>query len=123
MKIYTSYYRKVSDDLRGMTPVSISTSTPYWFPWAIENLRMLVPGWDLVNGIKSGSITQEEYVERYKQKLSELDKAEVLHKLQQISQDNHDKDIVLLCYEKPGDFCHRHLVAEWLDCDVTELEA
>jgi uncharacterized protein (DUF488 family) len=21
---------------------------------------------------------------------------------------------VLLCYEKSGDFCHRHLVAEWL---------
>jgi len=23
-------------------------------------------------------------------------------------------DIALVCYEKPGDFCHRHLVAEWL---------
>ena len=25
-----------------------------------------------------------------------------------------DKDIALVCYEKPGDFCHRHLVAQWL---------
>lgn len=25
--------------------------------------------------------------------------------------------IILLCYEKPSSFCHRHLVAEWLgDC-------
>lgn len=24
------------------------------------------------------------------------------------------KDIALICYEKPTDFCHRHLVAEWL---------
>jgi hypothetical protein len=24
------------------------------------------------------------------------------------------KDIALVCYEKPEDFCHRHLVAEWL---------
>ena len=23
-------------------------------------------------------------------------------------------DCVLLCYEKSGDFCHRHLVANWL---------
>ena len=23
-------------------------------------------------------------------------------------------DIALVCYEKTGDFCHRHLVAEWL---------
>ena len=24
-----------------------------------------------------------------------------------------DKDIVLLCYERPTDFCHRHLVSAW----------
>ena len=24
-----------------------------------------------------------------------------------------ENDICLLCYEKPTDFCHRHLVAEW----------
>ena len=27
---------------------------------------------------------------------------------------NPDIHIVLLCYEKPEDFCHRHLVREWL---------
>ena len=21
---------------------------------------------------------------------------------------------VMLCYEKPGDFCHRHLIADWI---------
>ena len=25
-----------------------------------------------------------------------------------------ENDIALICYEKPSDFCHRHLVAEWL---------
>ena len=25
------------------------------------------------------------------------------------------EDIALVCYEKPGDFCHRHLVADWLN--------
>lgn len=25
-----------------------------------------------------------------------------------------ENDIALICYEKPADFCHRHLVAEWL---------
>ena len=24
-------------------------------------------------------------------------------------------DIALICYEKPSDFCHRHLVADWLN--------
>ena len=23
-------------------------------------------------------------------------------------------EIALICYEKPENFCHRHLVAEWL---------
>ena len=25
------------------------------------------------------------------------------------------KDVALCCYEKPGDFCHRHLVAKWMN--------
>ena len=36
-----------------------------------------------------------------------------------------DYHIALICYEKPGDFCHRHLVAKWLrehGVDCTELE-
>jgi hypothetical protein len=24
-------------------------------------------------------------------------------------------NVILLCYEKPGDFCHRHIVADWLE--------
>lgn len=26
-----------------------------------------------------------------------------------------ENDIALICYEKPSDFSHRHLVAEWLN--------
>ena len=26
-----------------------------------------------------------------------------------------ENDIGLICYEKPSDFCHRHLVADWLN--------
>ena len=25
------------------------------------------------------------------------------------------RDVALVCYEKPGDFCHRHLVSKWLN--------
>ena len=34
-------------------------------------------------------------------------------------------DVILLCFEKPGEFCHRHLVAQWLksnlNIDVIEI--
>lgn len=26
-----------------------------------------------------------------------------------------ENDIALICYEKPSDFCHRHLLTEWLN--------
>jgi hypothetical protein len=39
---------------------------------------------------------------------------EILAKLQTPVWDSRDYHIALLCYEKPSDFCHRHLVAEWL---------
>lgn len=38
---------------------------------------------------------------------------------------NDDCHIALVCYEKSGDFCHRHIVADWLNqagYDVKELE-
>ena len=31
------------------------------------------------------------------------------------------EEIALVCYEKPGDFCHRHIVADWLDQGIEEL--
>lgn len=121
MKVYTSYYAKISRNPMGLVPVSISTSTPTWFPWITEEIRCLVPGWELVNGIKTGSITQEEYTERYKEKLASLSKDAIWEQLKSISEANGCRDLVLLCYEKVGDFCHRHLVADWLG-DVDELK-
>jgi len=34
-----------------------------------------------------------------------------------------DRDIILCCYEKPGEFCHRHVLANWLadKIEVKEL--
>lgn len=31
------------------------------------------------------------------------------------------RDIVLCCYEKPNEFCHRHILAEWLGNGIKEL--
>jgi hypothetical protein len=42
--------------------------------------------------------------------LDMLDPKEVLRDL--------GEDAILLCYEKPGEFCHRHLVAKWLEDEL-----
>lgn len=59
-----------------------------------------------------GDITQDRYVELYnKEILGKLRVEEVVYEIERLS---GRKDAALLCYEKPGDFCHRHLLADWL---------
>ena len=58
-----------------------------------------------------GKISEEEnnryYIEEfYKQVLSNLDPKEVYDELEYG---------ILLCYEEPEEFCHRHIVAEWFN--------
>lgn len=35
---------------------------------------------------------------------------------------NPNQHIVLVCYEKPADFCHRHLVADWMKQHGIQME-
>lgn len=52
-----------------------------------------------------------EYKEQVLGKLKPID---IINKIRKLSVENGFKEVVLLCYERPNDFCHRHLVAEWL---------
>ncbi len=58
-----------------------------------------------------GKISEEEntrfYIrEYYKQVLSQIDIEELL---------KGEKDPILLCYERNQDFCHRHILAEYIE--------
>ena len=53
-------------------------------------------------------LSKEEYTKAYRKKvLDRLDPRKVFEDL--------GEDSVLLCWERPGQFCHRRLVAEWLE--------
>lgn len=55
------------------------------------------------------------YIEHFQTEvLDGLDAATVIKELNYLVSNVNGKDIALICYEKPSDFCHRHLVAEWL---------
>lgn len=32
-----------------------------------------------------------------------------------------DRNLILCCYEKPNEFCHRKLLSKWLGGDINEL--
>ena len=72
---------------------------------------------------------KELYTERFeKEILDKLNPEDVVKELLTLAGNfkgvNYSPEIVLVCYEKPTDFCHRHLVADWLNeygYDVQEL--
>ncbi len=61
--------------------------------------------------VKNKQITEEEYTIEYNKYLSNFNAKTVYDKLCNLV----NGEPVLLCYEKSGEFCHRHLVAKWLE--------
>lgn len=114
-KLYTSYYAR-----SGTHPnaVAISIISPGFYKG--KKYLKLAPTWDLLKAYKSGQVDDKGYTEWYLRLLNErnLTPEQVVAELEEGS--------VLLCYEGPGKFCHRHVVAEWLeagaDVEVTEIQ-
>lgn len=114
MKIYTSNFAKSSRDPRA---VAICRGVPSWYtgrkmielapPW-----DLLAPPWDLRDRIS----TDEFKARYYREILEKLNPYVILNDI--------GDGAVMLCWEKEGDFCHRHVVAEWLSmtgCEVSEI--
>ena len=104
MKIYTGYYGNMRA-YSGMQCVGISVGTPRWLKAPLPNCRQLNPEYRMLK------LEREPYTEAYNALLATLDPETILAYLRRVS---GGKDVVLLCYERPDDFCHRQLVAEWL---------
>lgn len=120
MKIYTSYYanlKKISQSYPEIVPISIAGRCPDWYLGA--QYKKLAPKYWFFQQWKENH-DNDFYIRNFRSEvLDNLDRTQVWLDLHEISD---GKDIVLLCYEKPSDFCHRHLVAEWLGTSVAELE-
>ena len=101
--MFTSYYAKSGSDPRA---ISISAKAPDWFVG--RRYTPLAPTWGIINAYKVGSITKDQYRDKYLNILIDrkLTPTKVL--------DDLGDDAILLCYETPTDFCHRHIVAEWI---------
>jgi uncharacterized protein (DUF488 family) len=59
---------------------------------------------------KANKIDEAEYEKRfYNETLSKLDPQKIYNKF---------KDKVLLCWEPSGEFCHRRIVAKWIESNL-----
>lgn len=103
----TSYFANPAILYKKYKLVSISRKPPDWM--VVDKIYIpLCPNWNLVNDYKSGTISQEEYTKIYYEiYLNKLDPLKTYNEL--------EENAILLCYEKTGKFCHRRLVAEWLE--------
>ena len=117
--IYTSYFAKLKSLPDNIVPISICGKAPDWYKGL--QYKKLAPSFNLVYSYKSGEITSEEYIPLYYKEV--LNKYTVLEIQSDLNSLSEGKDVVLLCYETPKDFCHRQVVAEWFrqnGIDVTE---
>ena len=108
-KIYTSCFAKIKSIPDSIVPISICGKAPAW--WKGIQYKTLAPHYSFFSKLKETG-DNDYYIKHYNNDvLTALNVPMVLRELDTLS---GGKDIALICYEKPSDFCHRHLVAKWL---------
>ena len=113
MKIYTSYFgnsRKLN--AAGIKIICVAIGRPRFL--SVPQMLNVCPTRYMV----SGPCSREEYLRLYDQILAKQDAYQVVKQIEMLS---GGQDVALCCYEKPGDFCHRHILAKWIT-DNTGIE-
>ncbi len=132
-KIYTSYFGNAKNfDTDKYALIGIAGRSPEG--WKGLEYKKLAASWSIWNDYHLSMINSEQaknreaakksactaYTNRFKDEiLGNFDAVEVVKNIFKLAD---GKTPVLLCYEKPEDFCHRHLVAEWLNANNDVFE-
>ncbi len=98
----TSYFANVKNIPDHLEPVGIARGVPRWFKGRSE--RSLAPTWAMLK------MSAADYDLRFDEILEKLDP--------QATYDLLGENGVILCWEKPGDKCHRRRVAEWFETEL-----
>ena len=122
--IYTTYFAQLRNLPPNIIPVSICGKAPKWYTGL--QYKILAPKYGFFMEWKK-THDNDYYIKHFNEEvLSQLSALRVLTDLQMLIPNevksemqspfynNPDWHIALTCYEKPQDFCHRHLVAQWL---------
>lgn len=106
--IFTSYFSNIRN-IGDLVPISIALYSPKWYN-GIKYSKLSPTSDILYQYKKDGNI--ESYKIKFKILLNNLNCSNVVEELYFLSK---NKNIVLLCYERPEKFCHRQIVSEWLN--------
>jgi uncharacterized protein YeaO (DUF488 family) len=115
MNIYIAQYAEVKYD-KTICPISISPTVPEG--WKGKSLDIFFPLPDLVTQFKENKILIGDYTRIYtKEILDRLNPKEVIDYL---IDTYNPKDVVICCWGTKDTFCHRYLVANWLNNWITK---
>ena len=125
--IYTSYFAQIRNLPENVIPISICAKAPAWYKGL--QYKAVAPKYGFFMEWKKNH-DNDYYIEHYnKEVLLQLNARGVVDELYDLLPDelktiikeegtykvrSQKIHIALICYEKPSDFCHRHLLAEWL---------
>lgn len=111
IRLYTGYFAQVKKyEDAGMLPVSVSRFTPKWFHGPV--LAELAPSASLLNRFKDGRIPVEVFDKQYRAEMASVDILQAIRSLDLDFAENDTYSLVFCCFEKPGDHCHRHILAD-----------
>jgi len=128
MKFYTSYYANFKNIPTNFVCVGISRSCPDGFEdggypnFLFVKDNILAPDSALLEDFKAGRETEDGYKRRYIEHF--LDQFGYYKKFKSfedfvaaLEKEYGDKyeAMVFLCYEKPSDFCHRHILRDMMN--------
>lgn len=102
--IWTSSYARCGTHENAL---SISASCPPFYEGPVR--LDLAPSWKMIGDYKTGVIDEDEYSKQYIRLLQQryLTPKNIYWSL--------PHGTIMLCYEKAGDFCHRRVLASWLE--------
>lgn len=110
MKIYTSYFAKLKKIPEDIVRISICGKAPDWYDGI--QYKKVAPKYGFFQEWKKNQ-DNDFYIEHFNAEV--LDNLVAKNVYEDLSNLSDGKDCVLICYEKSEDFCHRHLVAGWLN--------
>ena len=119
--IFTSYFSMIRNFPSNIIPIGISRWEPKWYTGL--NDKTVSPSKEILSLYKGDSIDEESYTLAYKDEISKVDLDAFVSRINnavEFTSDNlpvsesHTDHVALLCYEKPDDFCHRHILASIL---------
>lgn len=112
-EIYTSYFANYKNIPQDYQCVSVANTKPDSL--FIPEWELVRPDWSLITSYKNKDITASDlYVYYFKQ----LDKNPAHHYIEALRSYSAGRPVVLMCWEKDYNECHRKILSYWLQMNA-----